>query len=147
MSLSDYLVEGFQFDKWANLVWLECLTRKQFEGPEIGILGHILSAQSTWLKRCQGISLSQLPVVVPSVKTIEELNREWLDVLGSRELDEVIEFTRTTGEAFTLSLRDVVLQVLNHGTYHRGELRGLCRARDDDDFPETDWMRFTRTKL
>lgn len=43
-------------------------------------------------------------------------------------------------------LSEVAHHVFNHGTYHRGHLRGLADAAGFEDFPETDLIRFYREK-
>jgi uncharacterized damage-inducible protein DinB len=71
-------------------------------------------------------------------ETINEVHKMWMDILDGRDLEEVIDYKRTTGEPFQMSISWIAQHVINHGTYHRGELRGLRRARGDDDFPDTD---------
>ena len=133
---------GFEFDRWATTLWRECLDKKGAGDPDRAILGHILSAQKVWLTRCYGTSLDKMPEVDPTQEAIDSLNKGWLEALEQFRDDPIVAFRRTTGEAYQLPLSEIVLHVLNHGTYHRGELRGLCRSRDDNDFPETDRGRY-----
>jgi len=136
------LAEGLEFDLWANRLWLECLERKGLGDPDRPIMGHVLSAQKVWVLRCRGESLTAMPVVEASDENAAELNSQWHDVLYANRHDPVIEFRRTTGEELRLPVSVIVRHVINHGTYHRGELRGLCLSRGDDDFPETDFGRY-----
>jgi uncharacterized damage-inducible protein DinB len=39
---------------------------------------------------------------------------------------------------------DIAAHVVNHGTYHRGQLRERAEADGLDDFPETDLILFFR---
>ncbi|MFX6823282.1 DinB family protein [Acinetobacter baumannii] len=55
-----------------------------------------------------------------------------------------LTFKRFNGEEVTSTVESIVLHVANHGTYHRGELRGLCRAAGWEDFPETDFFLWDR---
>jgi uncharacterized damage-inducible protein DinB len=142
MSVWTILIQGFEYDLWANRQWMECLLGKQNPSPDVEILRHILSAQEIWLHRVNGQSLSKLPEIELSDDEVARLNKSWTEVLASAVDDRQIDFRRTTGEQQCLSLSEIARHVANHGTYHRGELRGLCLSRNDDDFPETDFSRF-----
>jgi len=136
------LVTGFQFDRWANTLWIEALQRKDATADDWAIMQHILAAQEIWLSRCQGHSLSSMPAPEPTVDNLEKLTAQWLQILSKDHGNPTISFKRLTGETHELTLHEIMHHVINHGTYHRGELRGVCRARGDNDFPETDRMRF-----
>ncbi len=133
----------FNYDLWANKRWLECLSQKANAQVEMDQLGHLFSATTIWLKRCQGESPTKMPDVERSFEAIEELHRGWIQALNLIDAGEVIHYRRTTGEEMHSTFIDIARHVINHGTYHRGELRGLCRAKHDTDFPETDRILFT----
>ena len=143
MAEREILVAGFRYDDWANQLWLESILRKGVGAPDRAIFSHILSAGKIWLLRCQGESPIKMPEVAVTAEEIESATFQWITLLSETPVDREIRYRRTTGEELQLSLREIVLHVLNHGTYHRGELRGLCRARGDEDFPETDRYSFT----
>jgi len=132
------LLQRFDFDLWANKRWLEALQKKVGVETDRAVFAHILSASEIWLQRCNGLSPSSMPVVAPNQAELERIRQGWTAVLTRSKEDPVIVFRRTNGEQHELSLSQIAAHVLNHGTYHRGELRGLCRARADDEFPETD---------
>ncbi len=137
-----FFSRGFDYDLWANSQWWNCLVGKGFTGPDAQIFAHVFAAQEVWLRRIHGESLSAMPEVEPSAGEMERLHSGWIGILDSTTENRIIDYRRTTGEEQSLQLGDILRHVLNHGTYHRGELRGLCRARGDDDFPETDYARF-----
>jgi uncharacterized damage-inducible protein DinB len=135
------LKQMFQYDLWANSLWLETLNQKGDPEPDRGILAHILSAQRVWVERCRGTSLTSMPRVELTEEALSQLSQSWQNVLDGGE-DRTTNYRRTTGEPGSLSISHIAMQVINHGTYHRGELRGLYKSRNDDDFPETDFARF-----
>jgi uncharacterized damage-inducible protein DinB len=135
------LAKRFDFDAWANSLWLECLDRKGMGDPDRSILAHNLSASETWIRRCNGEAPTAMVPVPLHKSEIERMNREWRDILAPGE-DRVIRFRRLNGDEHELPLSQIAEHAANHGTYHRGELRGLCRSRGDEDFPETDFLRF-----
>jgi uncharacterized damage-inducible protein DinB len=44
------------------------------------------------------------------------------------------------------TIGEIAHHVINHGTYHRGHLRGLCDAAEFTEFPDTDLIKFYRAK-
>jgi len=133
----EILVEGFHFDKWANNRWLQYLDEKGLGAPDREIFRHMLSAQDLWHERCLGVEVTKMPHVEVDEPTIQQLNARWLKLLMAHEDDPVFHFKRLDGEQQHQRLSRIARHVLDHGTYHRGELRGLCRARGHEDFPET----------
>ena len=138
--------EGFQYDAWANTLWLKCLEAKGFPQPDTGIFEHVLSASSIWYQRCLGFSPSSFPKVELTAVAIQQAADKWAVLMDSLPEDRVVEYKRTTGEPMSTELSQIVLHVLNHGTYHRGELRGMCLLRGDETFPETDRILFSLTQ-
>lgn len=132
------LEEGFHYDLWANRLWLECLTRKGFPEPDRSIFAHMLSASRIWVLRVNGESPNAMPSVELSSEALDSLHNQWIEVISRIQDDFIVSYRRTTGQDLSSPFSQIVLHVVNHGTYHRGELRGLCRAREDSDFPDTD---------
>ncbi len=139
------LAKGFQYDAWANLRWLECLEAKGFPQPETGIFEHILSAGSVWYQRCLGFSPLAFPEMELTREAIQIAADKWVALMESLPEDRVVEYRRISGEPLSTTLSEIVLHVLNHSTYHRGELRGLCLLHADEEFPETDRILFSLT--
>lgn len=137
-SLFGTLKQGFQYGRYANLLWLERLERTGFGEPDKDIFRHILGAEHIWLLRVQGSSPTAFELPEPTAETIGRLQDGWQDALAANRHDPAIAFKRINGEAQELKFTEIARHVINHGTYHRGELRGLCRARGEEDFPETD---------
>jgi len=136
------LREGFDYDLWANRKWAACLEEAGNSEPDLAILGHILAAQRIWSLRCQGTSLPAMPVETVDDATMVELHDLWITHLADRDDDPVISFHRFNGDPGAQPLSLLARHVINHGTYHRGELRGLCRARGVESFPETDYYGY-----
>jgi len=143
MADMEELATGFRYDLWANRMWLECLNRKAAGTPDRDIFGHVLSASTIWVTRCEGTSLDHFPIVEQTEEALEALITRWLAVVDKLSANPTIDYKRTSGEAHSSRFSDIVAHVVNHGTYHRGELRGLCLSRGDVDFPETDRIGFT----
>lgn len=138
----DLIIESFEYDRWANRQWFAYLEAEGWPEADREIFRHILSAQEAWLSRVDGISLTAMPTPDLTLETLDALNQRWVEILRAHPEDPVIAYRRITGDAYAQPLGRIARHVVNHGTYHRGELRGLCRARRADGFPETDQIGF-----
>lgn len=138
MSGKDFLKYGIEYGLWANKHWLSYLDSKQIGNPDRGIFEHILAAQYAWLLRCEGTQPSEPPKVEATVENLEDHAQRWLEMIDKTDLETWIDYKRYNGDANKMQFGTMVHHVINHGTYHRGELRGLCRARGDEEFQDTD---------
>ncbi len=143
MSEQEMLTRGFEYDLWANLLWINALGHLPEPAKCQVILEHIYRAQKTWLKRI-GIDVVADADGVSLGEVFTQLQRVWLSVLEESDLSAVIEYETFSGEPFSNSIGEIAAHVINHGTYHRGHLRGLCDAANCEQFPETDFIRFLR---
>jgi hypothetical protein len=112
---------------------------------------HILSAQWIWLRRCNdcfnlGLSLPARPEA-PSLTLAEELSGLWLAVIEQVPAEKTLEYVDMAGAPRALPFGAVANHVANHGTYHRGHLRGLAEGQMVKDFPDTDYSIWARETL
>ncbi len=112
------------------------------------ILHHIAAAQWIWLTRIQdslGDKESRMPEPVALNEGVfKGLHDAWLRINKGWPDQEEIRYSNSKGEKHSNTLDEITTHVLNHGTYHRGQLRGLAEAEDFSDFEDTDFIRFTR---
>lgn len=96
-----------------------------------GTLGHILSAEWVWRKRCQERVSPAAMLDIDQFSTLEVLRRRWdeeeaamrgyLAGLSDADLEERIDYKNTKGTPFSRVLWQILLHVVNHGTQHRAE--------------------------
>jgi uncharacterized damage-inducible protein DinB len=136
----------FEYNAWANrrsLAAAEKLTAEQFTKsmgssfPSVrDTLAHIYGAEWIWLERFQGRSPSALPNVnlFAEVRTLREtwaVHEERLLVfvagLNQRDLDQTLEYKTLKFGVYSNPMWQSMLHVVNHGTYHRGQVMTLLR--------------------
>jgi uncharacterized damage-inducible protein DinB len=66
-----------------------------------------------------------------------------VESLDATALDEGITYRTSAGDQFTTSLRDILIHVALHGTYHRGQIAAAVRAGGDTP-ASTDYIHFVR---
>jgi uncharacterized damage-inducible protein DinB len=99
-------------------------------------LAHIYAAEWAWCSRWNGHSPKALLAadVFPDVGTLREKWRELetnvhavLDRMAKQGLDEVIAYTMFNGDARSSVFWQMVQHVVNHASYHRGQVTTMLR--------------------
>jgi uncharacterized damage-inducible protein DinB len=136
----------YDYNSWANhraLGSCSTLNTEQFT-RDLGssfrsvrdTLAHIYGAEWLWLERWQGRIPSALPAAA-DFPDVESLRARWaeqernldayIDTLTASELQRVIKYKNTQGVPFEGPLWPMLQHVVNHSTYHRGQIATLLR--------------------
>jgi uncharacterized damage-inducible protein DinB len=134
MDTFQYLRRLFSYDEWANREVLSVL-RKDGASSERSrkLLAHILSAQRLWLERLQQ-SPQTLPVW-PDL-TFEQCDREIGDLAtkwkarlaDNADLSRTVAYKNSKGEPWSNREDEIMLHVITHSAYHRGQIAADLRA-------------------
>jgi len=155
------IVDLFTFGRWANDKI--CGAASQLDEAELarevggsfgsvrGTLLHLFGAEWVWLERFQGRSPRAMPEDGAPITTVAEVRTRWDPVQEQlrvyvqsqtpESLAETIRYTSFAGEAFTRPLSDALVHLVNHGTYHRGQIVTLLRQLGKTA-PSTDYLRY-----
>ncbi len=138
--------ELYQYNEWANRRVEDSILNlkpeqfaKNLNASHASIRGtfaHIAAAERIWLNRWKGKSPTKLmsedefPDVQTAVRRLQEIDQEisgYLGQLTEADLDKVFTYKTTEGKTYSSVLRHAVVHVINHSTYHRGQLAALMR--------------------
>ena len=147
MSVYEQILDGFRYDFWANRQWLTYVEGVATNEADLAVISHVLGAQDVWLARIEGNPLPVFPTIAPSGEALEQYHARWINLIQAHSDNPAITFQRFDGAEFTQPLFNIALHVIDHGTYHRGQLRGLAGNRGDTDFPETGQMAYFVTRV
>lgn len=119
-------------------------------GSILGTLAHILGAERVWLARFSGTPLDRLPSIedfpnlmawiVSWEETASGLGA-FLAALTDEQLAAPLTWTNSRGDSYTRPLWQPVLHMVNHSTYHRGQVVSLLRQMDYP-VPSTDLIYY-----
>jgi len=127
----DFIKKQIAFENWANKKLIDTL--RKIEQPDERVLDlfyHILSASSIWLDRAKGNtstlklwdkkSLDECSVLIDS--NYLQWN-DYLTMLSEVELSKLISFKMPNSDiARKISFADAVTHIINHSSYHRGQI-------------------------
>lgn len=136
MMMLVHLQRLFSYDTWANKEVLVSLQR--IERPparSIQLLAHIVSAERLWLERIE-VRPQTMPVW-PSA-TLAQCEQEMeilsgrfqahLSAIGEEDLTRKIQYTNSKGESYLNEVQDILMHVVMHSVYHRGQIASDMRS-------------------
>lgn len=153
--MKEYFLHLFAYERWANERILDALEQPRYpDGRCLDLFSHILAAQQTWLSRVRRenryIPLWERRDLGECAQLYRQVAASWeqfLTGLGDAQFDEAIQYQNTKGEAYGTPLRDILAHLVNHDTYHRGQIVEELRSRKlVPVMPVTDYIVFTRQK-
>lgn len=147
----------FEYDAWASAHVLDAvanLTAEEFTRdlgssfPSVrDTLVHLVFAEWVWFRRWQGESprvvfnpaeYADVAAVRARLSEVERERAEFVASLDESSLNETLAYTNTRGEEWRYPLAWMMQHVVNHSTYHRGQvvtmLRQLGKSAPSTDF-------------
>jgi uncharacterized damage-inducible protein DinB len=160
----DHLVRRLAYHHWAGDKAFEAvsaLTAEQLDRPFGGSFGtgrallrHVVGVERLWLDRFHGNSPKGLPEF-PASWSGQDYRDEWIRVkpeqtkylqsLTADALAGPLTYTNIKGETWSYQLSDILEHLVNHGTYHRGQITHLLRTMGLAA-PTTDFLFFCEGK-
>lgn len=125
----------FAYDAWANAESLRSVREAGAPAPAVRLMAHVVAAGQLWKGRLHD---DPAPVAVWPELPVETIAAE-VDRLGGRwrsfvaGLDGValvrsVSYVNSKGEEWTTSVEDILLHVVLHSAYHRGQVASTLRA-------------------
>jgi uncharacterized damage-inducible protein DinB len=143
-----------EYDQWANVATLGSIAAAGKPAPKaLHLMSHIIAAEQLWINR---IRASGVRVVVwPELSIAEcgtqlnqlpELWREVLDAPRDAGPQVSVSYTNTKGEPWASTVEDIILHIVTHSAYHRGQIAAELR-RSGERPAYTDFIHCVRQGL
>jgi uncharacterized damage-inducible protein DinB len=118
-------------------------------------LVHLYSAEWAWCSRWNGVSPTahQSPDLFPDLATLrtkwnelESKVRAVVDRMGRDGLDQTVEYTMFNGDRRASVFWQMMQHVVNHGSYHRGQVTTMIRQLAAPPPESMDLITFYRVR-
>ena len=142
----DCIRQLYDYNRWADrriLAMSSALTNEDFIRPMGNsfssvrdTLAHILGAEWIWLERWQGRSPKALLDAASFLKvqslesrwgTLEHGQTQFIEALTPQRLVEELAYLNQRGQRYSYPLWQQMVHVVNHSSYHRGQITTLLR--------------------
>jgi uncharacterized damage-inducible protein DinB len=143
--MTDYLKMLMRYKAWANDLVFDAVAklpeaeltapRKIFAGNLLRTLNHTYAMDDVWRAHLEGRPhgyAKRTPDDTPTLARLRDAQKamdrwyvEYAEQLGVDKEAEVVQFRFIGGSASSMTRRDMLLHVANHGTYHRGNVASM----------------------
>jgi uncharacterized damage-inducible protein DinB len=149
----------YRYNDWANRRLLDAASALPAESVsrDLGgslasvrdVVAHVVSTEWAWLERWHGTNPSSVPDwvdgnVVSLIARLGEVQTKraaFLKTISNSDLSSPVSFVFMSGVPDKHELQDLLVHVVNHSTYHRGQLASMLR-RFGTAPPATDFVVF-----
>jgi len=114
---------------------------------------HVWDAQEIWFTRIQGNEISNWPSqsftgnFEEGLKLFTENSKALFDFIESKDrafLDTNIHYKNMKGVAYAQPVEDILFHLVNHGTFHRGQVVTMLRTLGHTNLQSTDLITYMR---
>lgn len=152
--MKTYLLKLYQYNAWANRRVIGCLERQAVTDEKIvSIFAHCVAANFIWYNRFMGLPKSDYKLwgggytIADLKKMVEEANELWMSFIDSNNsFDRVLKYHNYVGDYYENNIQDIMIHLVNHGSYHRGQVAVLLRERGYEPV-NTDLITYDRVLL
>jgi uncharacterized damage-inducible protein DinB len=116
---------------------------------------HIWDAEVIWFTRIQGGQITTWPSESftgnfnEALEAFANNSKALSDFIQSKDrafLDSLIHYKNLKGLEFAQPVEDILFHVVNHGSYHRGQIITMLHALGHSQVENTDLISFMRLK-
>jgi uncharacterized damage-inducible protein DinB len=132
-AMKEHFQELFEYTHVSNSALIDVLLKNGNKIPEKLqiVFSHILNAHHIWNARILGQNELFKVWETQSFDQMENLDRKNFDlsfeILNKMDFTKSINYKNSKGMSFTRSLKDILFHVVNHSTYHRGQVAAQIR--------------------
>lgn len=144
-----YIIEFLNYNRAMNQKIIDLIAGDTGRVPDetVTMMCHILNAQQIWNCRIQGKPFAITPFSKHPVEKLHEVNSVESTVsLSIAELEDparIVNYATLTGIPYQNAVQDILLHIVNHATYHRGQIAMQLKQAGLQP-PVTDFIAYKR---
>jgi len=126
--MKNFFINKFEYNHYSNqqlILGIEN-TPSAYSKKAQTLIGHTFNAQNIWNHRLLGKEPTLEVWEVFEIVQLQGLNNEnhqlSLHILEVMDLTSTVNYKSSKGDSFSNSVENILFHIINHSTYHRGQL-------------------------
>ncbi|RZJ74998.1 MAG: damage-inducible protein DinB [Flavobacterium sp.] len=124
--MEEFFAELLEYNFSFNEKVISSLSQIQVPEKSILLINHTINAHEIWNARINGVTCAADVWEIRPLQLLLKLNhdnyQESLKIIENTDLTKTIRYSNTKGQTFENSVRDMLFHIINHSTYHRGQI-------------------------
>ena len=148
--MKQYFLKLYQYNAWCNKRVLNALTSQEVHDEKLlSLVGHIVAAQYLWLYRIKGLPPAPVKLwgeytLTQLIDMADEIGKEWLGFIEQTDnFNRELTYTNYTGDPYINNVEMIMIHLVNHSSYHRGQIAMLLRQKGFEPV-NTDFITYDR---
>ena len=148
--MKEFFLKWYQYNAWANRRIIRCLEQQNVIDEKIlSVFGHLMAANFIWLNRIKDQPKSKYELwgkydLVELKRMVGEADELWMSFIKENEsFDRQMKYHNYVGDYFENNVQQIMIHLVNHGTYHRGQVAMLLRQQGFEPV-NTDFITYDR---
>lgn len=131
--MKDYIKELFEYNHHCNQRLATVVEASEVKLPKrcMDVFNHIINAHHIWNRRI----LNQKPLynvwAVSPTGELSTMDRDnymaSLEIIENADLEAGLDYSTSKGQPFSNKVKDIMFHIINHSTYHRGQIAMFFR--------------------
>ncbi len=148
--MKEFFLKWYQYNAWANRRVMSCLEQQNVTDEKIlSVFGHLMAANFIWLNRIKDLPKSKYELwgkydLTELKRMVQEADELWMNFINENEnFDRLMKYHNYVGDYFENNVQQIMIHLVNHGTYHRGQVAMLLRQKSFEPV-NTDFITYDR---
>lgn len=148
--MKEFFLKWYQYNAWANRRVIRCLEQQNVIDEKIlSVFGHLMAANFIWLNRIKDLPKSKYELwgkydLKELKRMVVEADELWISFIQENEnFDRQMKYHNYVGDYFENNVQQIMIHLVNHGTYHRGQVAMLLRQQGFEPV-NTDFITYDR---
>lgn len=139
----------YTYQRHFNLKTLELFEAYGSTTPErcLYLFSHMLNAHHIWntriLEQASAVGVFEVHGLVRMRELIESNHQNSLRIIENEDFNRRFDYVNAQGDAFSNLIEEIMFHVVNHTTYHRGQIMADLRQAGLEPV-STDYSTYTR---
>jgi uncharacterized damage-inducible protein DinB len=132
--MKDLFSELFEYNRYTNseLIKVILANKEVVSEKSVKWMNHILNAQHIWNSRINKTVIQFKTWDMHEMESLPGLNEEnyaiSMKIIQGSDFASIVDYTTFSGQSMTNTVQDILFHIINHSTYHRGQVAVDFRA-------------------